>query len=257
MVVLLVDIGNSRIKWARMNGGRFGPRHAAAHLGWGAGEYQRRLFGKARGRGARAPEMVLVSSVAAPKVNRRLAAAARRAGARTRFVKVPRQGGGVKVGYAEPWRLGVDRFAAAVGAHALFASVPVCVVGVGTAMTIDLVDADGRHRGGVIIPGPTLMVETLLMRTHGIRRRARGGTAVVVGRSLFGRSTRSGIVQGARHAAAATIDQAVQQAEGLVGRRPLVVLTGGGAPAVRGLLHSHWVLVPDLVLRGLGVLSGT
>lgn len=124
-------------------------------------------------------------------------------------------------------------------------------------MTIDLVDADGRHRGGVIIPGPTLMVETLLMRTHGIRRRARGGTAVVVGRSLFGRSTRSGIVQGARHAAAATIDQAVQQAEGLVGRRPLVVLTGGGAPAVRGLLHSHWVLVPDLVLRGLGVLSGT
>ncbi|MGB6605391.1 MAG: type III pantothenate kinase, partial [Steroidobacteraceae bacterium] len=88
MVVLLVDIGNSRIKWARTNGGRFGPRHAAAHLGWGAGEYQRRLFGKARGRGARAPEMVLVSSVAAPKVNRRLAAAARLAGARTRFAKV-------------------------------------------------------------------------------------------------------------------------------------------------------------------------
>jgi type III pantothenate kinase len=256
--MLLVDIGNSRIKWARVDGGRLGPRRAAAHLGWGVADYGRRLFGRApAARGGRGIEAVLVSSVAGPKVNRALAAAARRAGARTRFVKVPRRGGGLTVGYAEPWRLGVDRFVAAVGAHALFASVPVCVVGVGTAMTIDLVGADGRHRGGVIIPGPTLMVETLLDRTHGIRRRARGGTRVVVGRSLFGRSTRAGIAQGARYAAAATIDQAVEQARGLVGRRPLVVLTGGGAPAVRGLLRCHWVMVPDLVLRGLGILCRT
>jgi type III pantothenate kinase len=258
MTVLLVDIGNSRIKWARVHGGRFGPRHSAAHLGWGVAMYRRRLFRPARGaRGERGIEPVLVSSVAGPKVNRALTAAARRAGAKTRFVKVPRRGGGITVGYAEPWRLGVDRFVAAVGAHALFASVPVCVVGVGTAMTIDLVGADGRHRGGIIIPGPTLMVETLLDRTHGIRRRARGGTRVVAGRSLFGRSTRAGIVQGARYAAAATIDQAVEQARGLLGRMPLVVLTGGGAPAVRGLLRCHWVLVPDLVLRGLSVLCRT
>lgn len=259
MAVLLVDIGNSRIKWVRAAGGHLGPRHAAAHLGWGVADYRRRLFGRARSPqsalGARGIEQVLVSSVAAPKVNRALAAAARRAGVTIRFVWVPRRGGGVTVGYAEPWRLGVDRFVAAVGAHAFFASVPVCVVGVGTAMTIDLVGADGRHQGGVIIPGPTLMVETLLDRTHGIRRRARGGRAVVVGRSLFGRSTRAAIVQGARYAAAATIDQAVEQAEAIVGRMPLVVLTGGGAPAVRGLLRSHWVLVPDLVLRGLEVLS--
>jgi type III pantothenate kinase len=257
MAVLLVDIGNSRIKWVRVVGGRFGHRHAAAHLGWGVADYGRRLFGRAGGAqrtgGARI-ERVLVSSVAGSKANRALAVAARRAGAGARFVKVPRRGGGVTVGYADPWRLGVDRFVAAVGAHALFTRVPVCVVGVGTAMTIDLVGADGRHRGGVIIPGPTLMVETLLDRTEGIRRRARGGRTVVVGRSLFGRSTRAAIVQGARHAAAATIDQAVEQAQLLVGRPPLVVLTGGGAPAVRGLLRSRWVLIPDLVLRGLGVL---
>jgi type III pantothenate kinase len=270
MALLLVDIGNSRIKWARLGGGRLGPRRAAAHLGWSVGDYRRRLLGVARrgeraGRGARAAGgarargigQVLVSSVAGPKVNRALAAAAHLAGARVRFVRTPRRGGGVTVGYAEPWRLGVDRFVAAVGAHALFARVPVCVVGVGTAMTIDLVGADGRHRGGVIIPGPALMVETLLDRTQGIRRRARGGTAVVAGRSLFGRSTRAGIVQGARYAAAATIDQAVEQAQALVGRLPLVVLTGGGAPAVRGLLRCRWVLVPDLVLRGLAVLSGS
>jgi type III pantothenate kinase len=261
MAVLLVDIGNTRIKWARFDRGRLGPGRAAVHLGWGAAEYARRLFGRARrsataraARALRGIDSVLVSSVAGPRVNRTLAAAARRSGSRVRFVRVPRRGGGITVGYAEPWRLGVDRFVAAVGAHALFASLPVCVVGVGTAMTIDLVGADGRHRGGAIIPGPTLMVETLLDRTHGIRRRARGGTAVVVGRSLFGRSTRAAVMQGARYAAAATIDQAVEQARALVGRRPLTVLTGGGAPAVRGLVRSPWVLVPDLVLRGLAVL---
>jgi type III pantothenate kinase len=157
------------------------------------------------------------------------------------------------VGYAEPWRLGVDRFVAAVGAHRLFPGVAVCVVGAGTALTIDLVGPDGRHRGGAIVPSPELMVETLLSRTQGIRRRAQGGTG---GRArLFGHSTREAIVQGARYAAAALVDRAVEEARPLLGRRPLVVLTGGGAAAVRPLLHSACVGVPDLVLRGLAALA--
>jgi len=144
-------------------------------------------------------------------------------------------------------------FAAVIGAHELFKALPVCVVGVGTAMTIDLVGPDGRHRGGVIIPAPGLMVDTLLERTHGIRRRARGGA--VGGRGIFGRSTRDAIVLGARYAAAALIDRAVEEASALVGREPLVVLTGGEASAVRPLLLRNSVGVPDLVLRGLAVLS--
>jgi len=159
----------------------------------------------------------------------------------------------VTVGYLEPWRLGVDRFVAAVGAHHLFKGVATCVVGVGTAMTIDLITAAGRQRGGVIIPAPGLMIETLLSHTHGIRRRARGGASGATG--LFGRSTRAAIVQGSRYAAAAIIDRAVEEAGTLLGRRPLVVLTGGEAPAVRPLVRSHCVGVPDLVLRGLAVLS--
>ena len=54
---------------------------------------------------------------------------------------------------------------------------PLCLVAVGTAMTIDLLDAKGRHRGGNIIPGPKLMVESLLENTAGIRRRAGGRKA--------------------------------------------------------------------------------
>ena len=248
MGLLLVDVGNTRIKWARLEGERLGAPRAAAHSGWQAADYARRLLGTAN-----RPERMLIASVAGRRVNRRLAAAARRAGVAARFIAVPHRAGGVTVGYLEPWRLGVDRFVAAVGAHQLLRRSATCVVGVGTAMTIDLIDASGRHRGGVIVPAPALMVETLLKKTHGIGRRARGGAEG--GGGLFGRSTRAAIVRGSRHAAAATIDRAVEEARALLGRKPLVVLTGGGAGAVRPLLRSRCVAVPDLVLRGLAVLS--
>ncbi|HYK99979.1 MAG TPA: type III pantothenate kinase [Steroidobacteraceae bacterium] len=245
---LLVDIGNTRIKWALLDGNRLARGRAAVHSGWRSGDYARRLFAAVR-----PPGRAVVASVAGPQVDRAFATAARRAGIAAHFVSVPRQGGGVTVGYLEPWRLGVDRFAAAVGAHEIFGGVPVCVVGVGTAMTIDLVGADGRHGGGVIVPAPGLMVETLLSQTHGIRRRARGGAAG--GRGIFGRSTREAVERGARYAAAALVDRAVEEASGPLGREPLVVLTGGGAGAVRPLLRSRCIAVPDLVLRGLAVLS--
>lgn len=250
MNVLLIDIGNTRIKWARFDGKRVGRQHAAVHSGWGGEDYARRVIGSGR-----APERILVASVAGARVDRSLELAARRARAPApEFVASQRRAGGVTSGYLEPWRWGVDRFVAAIGAHHLAKGKAVCVVGVGTALTIDLVDAVGRHRGGAIIPAPTLMVDTLLKNTDGIRRRAQGGAAG--GDSLFGRSTRTALVQGARYAAAALIDRAVCEARALVrGPAPLVVLTGGGAPLVQPLVQSASVSAPDLVLRGLAVLS--
>jgi type III pantothenate kinase len=248
MDVLLVDVGNSRIKWARYSGGRLGRSQAAVHSGWSLQDYRRRLFAPGKTLGG-----AVISSVAGSTVERLIAVAARRAGVPVEFVKVPRRAGAVKVGYLEPWRLGVDRFVAVVGAQALFPHLPLCVAGIGTAMTIDLIGADGCHHGGVIIPGPALMVETLLERTHGIRRRARGGAAG--GSGLFGRSTRAAVAEGARYAAAALIDRAVDEARLLVGRRPLVVIHGGEEPAVRPLVRSACVGVRDLVLRGLSVLA--
>src|SRR5207253_505252 len=193
-----------------------------AHSGWRAADYARRLFG------GRAPAgSMLVASVAGGRLDRMLAAAARRAGVRARFVTVPRRAAGVTVGYLEPWRLGVDRFVASVGAHHLFDRIATCVVGVGTAMTIDLLGADGAHRGGVIIPAPALMVDTLQRNTYGIRRRARGGALGASG--LFGRSTRAATAQGSGSAAAALIDRAVEEAGTLLGQNPLVVLRGADA----------------------------
>jgi type III pantothenate kinase len=246
--VLLVDFGNTRIKWAYLDRGRLGRGHAALHSAWTAATCTRRLL---RGR---LPAHVWATSVAGPRARGALALAARRAGVGITFVSVPRRGGGVRVGYREPWRLGSDRFVSMVGAHALFPRSALCVVAVGTALTADLLGADGRHRGGVIIPGPALMVETLFRSTHGIRRRAQGGSPERNG-GLFGRSTRAGVLQGARYAAAALIDRTVDEGRAVLGRRPLVVLTGGGAEAVRPLLRRACVGVPDLVLRGLAVLA--
>ena len=250
MSVLLIDIGNTRIKWARFDGERVGRQRAAVHSGWGGEDYARRVIGS----GGRL-DRILVASVAGARVDRSLVLAARRARAPApEFVVSQRRAAGVTSGYLEPWRWGVDRFVAAIGAYHLAKGRAVCVVGVGTAMTIDLVDAAGRHRGGAIIPAPTLMVDTLLKNTDGIRRRAQGGAGG--GNSLFGRSTRTALVQGSRYAAASLIDRAVGEARALVrGRSPLVVLTGGGAPSVQPLVQSTCVSVPDLVLRGLAALS--
>ena len=246
MSIVVVDIGNTRIKWAPVVGVRPGAAHAAVHAKWTAADYRRRIIGAG-------VSGLLVASVAGTRADGELKRAARHAGVPILFVTVPRRSAGVTVGYEEPWRLGVDRFAAMVGAHHLFKGVPLLVVGVGTALTLDLVGARGRHFGGAIIPAPQLMVSSLLQQTSGIRQRAQGGGSNTPG--LFARSTRDGIEQGARYAAAATIDRAVDEAASPGGTRPLVVMTGGQASLVRPLVKSHCIGVADLTLRGLAVLA--
>jgi len=249
VTTLLIDVGNTRIKWARVRPGKSGRQHAAAHVGWTAKDYARRVFGR------RAAARVVVSSVAGLKVNRMLIAAARIAAAPApEFVVSRRKAGGITTAYLEPWRLGVDRFVGVIGARRLCGGRAVCVVNVGTAVTIDLVDGLGRHRGGAIIPGPALMVDSLLSSTSGIRRRAQSGRRGV--RSLFARSTRTAIGQGAAYAVAAVIDRAMQEARVQIGRRPKLLLTGGGATSIVPLLRHSCVRVPDLVLQGLAVWAG-
>ena len=246
MRTLLVDIGNSRIKWAWLTGGRLGKAHAVEHSGWRAQDFARRVIGSRRD-----VERILVSNVAADGIGDALAAGARLAGApEPERVTTRRKACGVTIGYVDPWRLGVDRLLAMIAAHRRFARRPVCTVAVGTAMTLDLVGADGRHWGGAIIPAPPLMVASLLDGTSGIRRRTQGG-ASGRGPALFGRSTRAAVEQGARFAAAAAVDRAISEARGLVGRTPQLVLTGGGAPDLRPLIRSSSLLAPDLVLEGL------
>lgn len=252
MSTLLVDIGNTRTKWALLKNGRVGRQHALAH----DGQTGRRIALSILGKGAKAGSgvtRVVVVSVAGSRIDSDFASeVGRRLGVSAEFFASTRRAGGVTTLYSEPWRLGADRFAAVIGAFHLSKGRPVCVVSVGTAMTVDLVDSRGRHRGGAIIPAPSLMVSSLLNETHGIRRRAQGGER---GTGLFARNTRSAITQGSRYAAAAVADRAIREAKVALGRAPLVLLTGGAAPGIRSLITSQHRHVPDLVLQGLAVIA--
>jgi type III pantothenate kinase len=258
--LLLLDIGNSRLKWALLRGPyKSGQKFAAK----GALELDA-LRGDAavlqRSLAKFCPELkVQVCNVAGPLIERQLRAIVRGAGLTApRFVRSARAAAGVRNAYAQPWRLGVDRWAALIGARSEHPGQALCLVAVGTAMTIDLLDAKGRHRGGSIIPGPKLMVESLLERTAGIRRRAGGRAAAEslgskrVG--LFARDTRGAVAAGAVHAAASLISEAMRSARVLLGGRPLLILSGGAADAVAPLLRERYVREDELALRGLAVL---
>ena len=252
MSTLLVDIGNTRVKWVLFSDGLMKRRHAAVHRGSAAS-----LRALVRGAPKDVSRVVAVC-VAGQKLERALAAAVR---ARFRlpvtFIRSTRQACGVRNAYRDTWRLGADRWVAAIAAHALGGSRPVLVANIGTALTIDALASDGRHLGGAIAPGPATMIASLLAGTHGIRSRARGARGVKRRpRGLFAADTAGALDAGAAFAAAALIDRAAAEARAALGARPLLLLTGGGASRLRTYISTTFYEVPDLVLRGLAILAG-
>lgn len=254
MKALLIDAGNSRIKWCLFEGSRAGRAHAAV---WTSGTIDRVAIRVLRG--FRQLDAILVCSVAGRNVVNALRRAARdRDLVVPRFVRSERRAAGITNGYRDPWRLGVDRWVAMMGARAKFPDRALCIVDIGTATTIDLLDAAGRHRGGAIAPGPALMVSSLLSHTAQIRRRAgRGGGSSGGQRQLFARDTRAALNAGANYAIAGLVEQAMQSARRQLGATPLLVLAGGGAQIIAPLLPRPFRRIDDLVLRGLAVLART
>ncbi|HEV7432013.1 MAG TPA: type III pantothenate kinase, partial [Steroidobacteraceae bacterium] len=205
-------------------------------------------------------ERVLVCSVAGVELERALRRAARASGnPQPQFIRSTRRSAGVRNGYVQTWRLGADRWVAMLGARALHPRRALCVVDVGTALTLDLLDTKGQHRGGLLTPGPALMVESLLSHTAGIRRRAALHSAQKSARrksaALFGRSTRAGLLAGSSVACAALIERALGEARTVLRGRPKLLLAGGGAPQVAPLLRVPYTRVDHLVLHGLALLA--
>jgi type III pantothenate kinase len=243
---LLIDIGNTRIKWARFAQGTLHSQSAEPHANWSA-----QTFGETVLHPGGRDDRVLVSNVSGP----RMADIVRAAVAQTwqvepEFVTSSATAGGVRNAYRQPQQLGVDRWLAIIGAHAI-GHAAVCVVSVGTALTIDGVAADGRHLGGVIVPGPDLMLSSLLRNTSDLAQRAQQGSA---SDGLFADNTLGAIQQGAEHALAALVERAVGVMRQSLQEMPMVLMTGGASARVEKLLGLPYRAVPDLVLRGLAVL---
>jgi type III pantothenate kinase len=247
MTVLLVDVGNSRVKWARCEHGVLDAQQAADHAAWTVDDWRAALFADA------AVERVVAASVAGGASLAALDEAARAAtGHGIERVTTQREAAGVLNGYADPGLLGVDRWLAAIGAYRRVGGA--CVVAdIGTAATVDVVAHDGRHCGGYIVPGPRLMVASLL---HGTSNLASFHATSPPGAGpLFADNTRDAIERGCRVALAAWVDRCVANAGRLLGTAPRLLLTGGALPEVRPYLEARGEEVPDLVLRGLAVVA--
>ena len=246
-MILLIDIGNTRIKWARFERGALQPQSAAVHAAWTAQTLLETILETAG-----LADRVLVSNVSGP----RMADVVRTATSREwkiepEFVTASAAAGGVRNAYSQPAQLGVDRWLAVIGAHALERGA-VCVVSVGTALTIDGIDAGGRHLGGLIVPGPDLMISSLLHGTSDIAQRAQqGGTRD----GLFADNTLGAIRQGAEQALGALVERAVEAMRRELSQTPQLLLTGGASSRLEKSIGLPYRVVADLVLQGLAVIA--
>jgi type III pantothenate kinase len=245
---VVIDIGNTRIKWARVEDGRLSKHGSAVHR-----DGADRAFAALAAALPKDLSRVIVANVAGEVIARQLTEllhiSARIA---PEFVKVQPEQFGVKCAYADPSRLGIDRWIAVLAAHH-FAPAAACVIDAGTAATFDAVDGRGRHLGGLIMPGPQLLASALDRNTSiGATLAAR---TVPSGLDLLGKSTDAAVGNGAMLALAGALDRAVDAVETALGERSAVYLTGGDAVALRGWLETEVELRADLVLEGLALFS--
>lgn len=234
--MLLLDAGNSRLKWALVRDEQWLARGALESV-------QATALSHALAQHP-APQRVLASNVAGPAVGREIEAACAGWGCKVEFISAQRAQCGVRNGYQEPAQLGSDRWAALIAAwerqHA-----PCLVVNCGTATTVDALTADGEFSGGLILPGLEMM-----------RRSLAAGTAqldeVPGSWEAFPRTTANAIYSGAIQATAG----AIERQHALLGVMDAVcLLAGGGAGEVVAHLGVPAVQVDELVLRGLQLIG--
>jgi type III pantothenate kinase len=161
----------------------------------------------------------------------------------------------IDVAVDRPAEVGADRLVNALAA-ARFHGVPAIVVDIGTATTVDAVGADGAFLGGSIAAGPQLSLDALAARTAKLPRVELSGSPRAIGRDTF-EALRAGAVYGHAGAVSELIARVRAELATLApGRRPLVILTGGGShfPWAAGLPGVDAV-DRDLTLRGLFVLA--
>jgi type III pantothenate kinase len=236
---LQLDVGNSSAKWRLVGAGRVLQR----------GRY---VPGDSASRDSllRCSEKVgqiLISSVAVADTENELAELlVGRWGVRPWFARTPARSHGLVNSYAEPGRMGVDRWLVMLGARQRFDG-RLCVVDAGSALTIDLVSASGEHEGGYIIPGPVLMERALLLDTDRVRFEEMANYALEPGASTA-EAVRHGIALAQAGAVALVLDRTTRQP-------PTLVFCGGGGGMLRNLLGRGGELEPDLVFEGLEIMA--
>jgi type III pantothenate kinase len=240
---LLFDIGNSRVKWAWMEGARLHDHGSAV----------REQFDiRALADPASPPGRIVASNVAGQAYAARLTEAAKkRWGVMPEFIMAQARGYGISNAYHDPQKLGADRWAALTGARHLSTGA-CCVVDCGTAVTVDVLDQDGQHLGGVIMPGLRLMRRALLETAQIAYTPGAHESAHL---TPFARDTHEAVNYGTLYAVIAGIERTVLDAVTTVSGDMSRFITGGDAARFLPLLGAGYRHEPHLVLQGLALIA--
>lgn len=231
MSVLCIDCGNTRLKWGLREGGRW---LAVDALSTSDASRLSDVL-------PQAPARIVACNVAGESVATQMEALAAGLAIPLSWVRSEARRCGVANRYENPAQLGADRWAALIGARSLHDGVCL-VVNAGTATTIDVLDAEGVFQGGLILPGLSMMRESLARNTAGLPLAA--GSL----RDLP-RNTDDAIASGCVQATLGAVERMFRRiAEA---PQPLCLLSGGASALLAGALAIPHLAVPTLVLEGL------
>ncbi len=246
-MILLIDAGNSRIKWGWCQDQHLQDTGAASHRGVALEALCNTLWGEHK-----APQLILASNVAGKNFGNALSAWLHaRWGIGPEWLIPRRKACGVTNAYTHPQHLGADRWAALIGARADYPGA-LCVVDCGTAVTLDAVNTAGHHLGGLIMPGSTLMERALIAETNSL------GSALQRPPSpptLLAGDTVGAVRGGAAYAQVALIERVCADLHVELQMPVTLIMSGGGAVDLLPLFTVPYRHEPDLVLKGLARLA--
>jgi len=249
MSFFAIDIGNTRLKWAQYAA----PHPGAVLLAHGAVFLETiDHLADNEWRQLAAPHSMLGCVVAGEAIRRRVEEQLELWDVEPHWVVPSARAGGVINGYDHPNRLGADRWTALVGArHRVLsrgAPRPALVVMVGTAVTVDALDAEGRFIGGLILPGFGLMLRALEMGTAGLK--APTGEAVD-----FPTNTSDALMSGGSYAIAGAIEGMQRRLAARTGQQPMLLMSGGAAVKLAPIVELPFETADTLIFEGLLVLQ--
>ena len=247
-MILLFDIGNSRMHWATLRDGKMGVSQAVLHADVSFDGDDFRSLNEVDD-----VESIWVANVAGQAVARQLTDwSMARWRIKPHFAVSPVSGFGVINKYREPAKLGIDRWLNLVAAHRIVRGF-ACVVDCGSAITFDVLTPAGEHLGGLIMPGLRMMTGALARETHAIVCYNSSDTDG----SFPGWATQTAdaVSKGVLYAASGGINAAIHEAREKYGDAVQVLLTGGDADTIAPRLQVPVIREQDLVLKGLAIVA--
>ncbi len=236
---LLLDIGNSRIKW--QESGRFSDSPIA--FSYNREEELALKLDTNLGQCDVPNEDVIIVSVAGNEVNRQIESwIMARWNVGARFLHSEPKWKMLQNGYSNAATLGADRWYALIGAVSCF-SAPMLVCDIGSAVTIDIINQNGAHLGGYITPGINMMIRSLDSGTN----IAIGSSQIELDVGSIPNNTYDAIREGCLLSVVSHIEAINEKSK----RKNSVILTGGDAEIISNRLACRSVTDRNLIFHGI------